>query len=286
MKTLHTLKVELNKTIINAGFLLSVLITIALQFTTQIYVDAESGKPYCVLEVLLQLDRNRIKQDCMFSAFRVLQAGVAGYFVMFVSIIAAFPFIPAFCEERSSGLIRFTIQRTGKLRYYTVKFISAALGGGLAILLGYVIYALLLAILFPSIYSYPLPAEEMMLYTHKFVATRLALSMLGMFLYGAVSAIPAFLMASIVRNKYIITCVPFMILYLYSSSLTKMVYDAMETRNQKRIDLGNILKPEQITTLYYGDSIAKKSLLFQTAFVILAFLLFIYSMNRRRDLGE
>lgn len=286
MKTIHSLKIDLNKTILNLGFFLSVLLTIALQFTNQIYVDIESGKTYCVLEVLMKLSRSQIESDVNLSSLMVLQAGVAGYFVMFIPIIAAFPFIPNFCAERNSGLMRFTIQRTGKLRYYCVKFLSAVLGGGLSVLLGYILFAVLMLILFPDIRTYNLSKEELSALTDFYIAKRLFLIGLGIFLYGAVSAIPAFLTSSFVKNRYIITCVPFMITYLYSTSLTRLIYEGMEKGKQTLIDLGNTLKPEQITTLYYGDSISRNAIYVNMAFVAVSFFIFVRIMNGRSDMGE
>ncbi|SET04134.1 hypothetical protein [[Clostridium] polysaccharolyticum] len=286
MKTIHSLKIDLNKTIWNLGFFLSVLLTIALQFTNQIYVDGESGKTYCVLEALMKLSRSQIESDVNLSSLMVLQAGVAGYFIMFIPIIAAFPFIPNFCAERNSGLIRFTIQRTGKFRYYCVKFLSAVLGGGLSVLLGYIVFAVLMLILFPDIRTYNLSKEELSVLTDFYITKRLFLIASGIFLYGSVSAIPAFLMSSFVKNRYIITCVPFMITYLYSTGLTKLIYEGMEKGKQTLVDLGNTLKPEQITTLYYGDSISRNAIYVNMAFVAVSFFIFVWIMNGRSDMGE
>lgn len=141
-------------------------------------------------------------------------------------------------------------------------------------------------IAFPSLRSYPLPSEELKTYTAAFVAKRLSIIGLGMFLYGAVSTIPAFLMSSFVKNRYIITCVPFLLVYLYSTSLTKVIYEASGRNQQKLVDLATSLKPEQVASLHYVDAIARNSVLFNLGFVVIGFLLFVMIMNGRRDLGE
>lgn len=286
MKTIHILKTEVKKTIINPGFFLSVLITFLLQFTTQVYVDGFTGKTYSVLEVMLNLDKTILENDYNLSSYFIMKSGLAGYFVMFIPILAAFPFIPNFCAERNSGLIRFTIQRAGKFRYYITKFFSAVLGGGLAVLFGYILFISIIYCSFPSIQSYGLSVEEINMVLGEEPVIQIILIFLGVFLYGAVSSVPAFCMASFARNRYIITCVPFMIVYLYNSGLTKLIYDGMEENNQQIIDIGNILKPEQITTLYYRDTISRYALLLQSGFVLIAFLLFVCIMNKRKDFGE
>lgn len=158
--------------------------------------------------------------------------------------------------------------------------------GGLAVLLAYIMFAVVVFIAFPSLRSYPLSSEELKVYTVAFVTKRLSIIGLGMFLYGAVSTIPAFLMSSFVKNRYIITCVPFLLVYLYSTSLTKVIYEASERNQQKLVDLATALKPEQVASLHYADAIAKNAVLFNLGFVVIGFLLFVIVMNGRGDLGE
>lgn len=286
MKTLHTLKIDLWKTIGNFGFAISILITFGLLFTTQVYTDASTGKTYNVIEAFSLLDQEIAKTEPAFASTLILQNTLSSYFVMFIPIIAAFPFILNFCAERNSGLIRFTIQRTGKFRYYTAKFLSSIFGGGFSVLLGYLLFFLVITIVFPSIIDYNLPKEILTLYTGSNVTIRILLSNIGIFLYGCFSTVPAFLLASFVKNRYLIACVPFMIIYLYSSSLTKLMYDGIVTQNQKLIDLAITFKPEEISCLYRQDAISRNCLLIYSAFVVVCFILFVVIMNRRCDFGE
>ena len=285
MKSLKVLRVELKKVIFNWGFVLSIFVTFALLLTTQVYSDS-TGKIYTVLDSLFITKTQLVKDAAEFSSIMILQGAQNSYFGMFVAIIAAFPFIPNFCEERNSGLIRFTIQRTGKLRYYIIKFITALLGGGLSILTGFFLFTLLIVIMFPSIDTYGLTEEIMQMYTGGLVAQKIVLLNLGMFVYGCFSTVPAFLMASFVKNRYVITCVPFMLLYLYSSFLTKLLYDGMETRNKKLMELAYTLKPEEVSGLVRHDKINQHSIIINTVFTIFSLIIFIIIMNRRLDSGE
>ena len=286
MKTIHTLSQEFKKTIFNLGFLTCVLITATLFFTTQLYIETSTGKVYSVLEVIFSLDKTIIKSEISFASINIFQLVINGYFLMFIPIIAAFPFIPNFCSERNSGLIRYTIGRTGKMRYYITKFISALLGGGLAVLVGYAVFGIIISIIFPPLSSYTIPNDLKSYYDVKDTVPIILKSLLGAFLYGAVSAIPAFLMASFVKNRYIITCVPFMIIYLYNTSLTKISYDAMENSNQGLSNLAYTLRPDTISSLAYFSDMVRNSLLINLAFVVICFLVFVLIMNRRWDLGE
>jgi hypothetical protein len=286
MKIIHILKIELWKSIINWGFVFSVLITFCLLFTTQVYTDITDGKTYNVLESYLQLRQDVVYSTPEFASILILQKTLSSYFVMFIPIIAAFPFIPNFCAERNSGLIRFAILRTGKLQYYITKFLSAIFSGGFSVLLGYFLFFLVISATFPSITDYDLPKELLSLYKGSNSMVTIVLAITGVFLYGCVSTIPAFLLAAFVRNRYIITCVPFMIMYLYSSSLTKLIYDSVIKQNQKLINFYTMLKPESISCLYRQDNISRNSMLIFLCFGVACFLLFVSIMNRRRDYGD
>lgn len=286
MKTIHTIKIELNKTILNMGFLLAVLITTVLQFTNQIYIDGQTGKTYSTLQVLLNLEPHIIRENPSLSSIMIFSSGLAGYFIMFIPIIAAFPFIPNYCAERNSGLIRLTIQRTGKMRYYAVKFIASLLGGGFAVSLGFALFGIMTYVLFPSINHYGISQNDISNMIPGGIGMRVILILLGAFIYGAISTVPAFFMASFVKNRYIITCVPFVLVYLYSTSLTKFIFDATACHNEKLIALLNTLKPEQVITLFFKDSISQNSFFIDIGFIIVMFILFVLIMNRRRDLGE
>lgn len=286
MKIIHILKIELWKSIINWGFVFSVLITFCLLFTTQVYTDITDGKTYNVLESYLQLRQDVVYSTPEFASILILQKTLSSYFVMFIPIIAAFPFIPNFCAERNSGLIRYAILRTGKSQYYITKFLSALFSGGFSVLLGYLLFFFVISVTFPSIADYNLPNELLSLYIGSNILLTIALAVAGVFLYGSISTIPAFLLAAFVKNRYIITCVPFMITYLYSSSLTKLIYDSVLKQNQKQINFYTMLKPESISCLYRQDNISRNSMLIFLCFGVACFLIFVLIMNRRRDYGE
>ena len=148
MKLLSAIKCDLNKSIINIGFAGAVLLTTVLAFTASAYTDLATEKTYSVFESLFTLDKNILRTDPMLSSVLVFRNGLSGYITMFLPIVVAFPFMVSFCAERNNGLMRFTISRTGKLRYYLSKFISALISGGLAVMLGIVVYGIACAVLF------------------------------------------------------------------------------------------------------------------------------------------
>lgn len=282
MGFLHMLKQELNKTIWNIGFLFCILISAGLFFTNQAYIEPSGGKMYAVIEVMLHWNSEMVHTEHSFAAQCLLLNAVSGYLLMFIPILAAFPFIPNFCAERNSGMIRLVIGRTGKFRYYAGKFLSAMIGGGLAVLLGYLLYGVIIIGTFPDIKTYGDAVVNRSMYSW----TNIAKCGAGILLYGACSAIPAFLMASFVKNRYLITCIPFMLVYLFSSGLTRMSYYGEETGSNLLMKLSFILRPDTVCYLDRLNADVKYALVINFIWVLVAFILFVSIMNRRWDTGE
>jgi hypothetical protein len=178
------------------------------------------------------------------------------------------------------------IERTGKMRYYVTKFISALLGGGLAILLGYIIFGIMIALIFPHLSNYTIPEGMEYMYTTNGVISAILKCLLGVFFYGMASVCPAFLIASFAKNRYIVTCIPFMIVYLYNTSLKKVTYDAMEKGNQSLANLAYSLRTDVAVWIVNFDKIVRNSLLINIGFAMISFVAFVIIMEHRRDAGE
>ena len=115
---MKALKCDLNKSMLNIGYVGAVLLTTLLCFTAKAYTDPNTAKIYTVFECIAKLDKQLFADDYSFSSYLIFAKGMSGYMAMFLPIIAAFPFMTAFCAERNGGSMRFTITRTGGLRYY------------------------------------------------------------------------------------------------------------------------------------------------------------------------
>ena len=158
---MKALKCDLNKSILNIGYVGAVLLTTLLCFTAKAYTDPNTAKIYTVFECIAKLDKQLFADDYSFSSYLIFAKGMSGYMAMFLPIIAAFPFMTAFCAERNGGSMRFTITRTGGLRYYLSKFCSAFLCGGSAVLFGYIIFGVIVRMIFPSLSQYELSADNL-----------------------------------------------------------------------------------------------------------------------------
>ena len=287
MKMIYSLKQDLNKTIINIGFIGAALLTAVLCFTAPTYHDLTTDRSYSVFESFFSFKREFIESDQQFASLNVFQNGLGGYITMFLPIIVAFPFMVSFCAERNSGLMRFTISRTGCLRYYLSKFLSVIIGGGLAAMLGYALYGLVVYGFFPNINSYEL--EEFYYEMHPDSQTVEVLKMLlSAFIYGAVTTLPAFLISSFSRNPYLITCVPFLMVYIWNTAINKLVLKAWETEDYELSEKLYDFAPDGIRRLVYiteWNESAQRIVLFNTALVVGVIILFSIIMNLRKDRG-
>ena len=70
MKFLHTLKQDLNKTVINLGFVGASLMTCILAFTGFAYRDDSNDKSYSIFEALFSFDREFIESRHEFDISR------------------------------------------------------------------------------------------------------------------------------------------------------------------------------------------------------------------------
>lgn len=114
------------------------------------------------------------------------------------------------------------------------------------------------------------------------------LKFVEMFLYGALSAIPAFVMTGFIKSKYLIICVPFFLKYMITQTYLKFKSQIMLDNdiNDKLLDIVNITDLNQISFLFSKGTDMWKSLLFYTILTILAFFIYCIIRNRRIDYGE
>ena len=263
-KLFHQVAVELYKTFCTRGFLLCAVITCLLCFTSVVYTDSLDGKEYTVLEIIFGT-----KYDLHFSSYDILQMSVNPYVTLFLPVLSSIPFVTAFCAERSSGNIRFTVTRIGKYRYCIAKFSAALLSGGAAILSGFAVYGILICIFFPN------PDHILSAYIR---------FLLGMGLYGAISVLPAFLLSSFTANQYIICCFPFIFMYFYFTVIAKIQSMLLASDHLDLLMRIDFLYPNVLKDTLFHVNVA--ALVYHAVLLIAVFAGFICVMNRRLDYGQ
>lgn len=291
MKSINALRQDLNKTLINLGFVAAALMTCVLGFTASAYTDQMNDKSYSIFEAYFTFDSKFISENSEFASVLLFRNGLSGYVAMFIPIIVAFPFMVSFCAERNNGLMRFTISRTGKLRYYLSKFFASFISGGLAVLIGMVLFGLIVWILFPSYKNYDLDPEMTEMLLPDGMLSTVSRHLLSAFLYGAFSTLPAFFISSFCKNPYIITCLPFMLTYVWTTGINKITAKAMENMDFEILDKVDPFRPDSVKRLAYlhfdnTQPLMRNTLIFNLVYLFVLLAGFIIIMNLRTDKGN
>lgn len=289
MKYLYALRCDLNKTVVNIGFAGAVLLTVVLCFTAPVYYDNSLDKTYSVLEALFDLDRSIIESKPDFASVKIISAGMSGYITMFLPITVAFQFMVSFCAERNSGLIRIAVARTGEIRYCLSKFTASFLSGGLAAALGLILFGIIVLLSFPSAESYKLTEEQLSELIPHSPAVTVLLSIAAAFVYGALTTLPAFFLASFCRDPYIITCVPFLLCYIWKTVLEKLAANAMESGSFELMEKYYAFYPEAVTRVIIDSDHTKSinvTLFFNAGLLVLTAAGAVCIFTHRQDKGR
>lgn len=298
MKTLRLIKVNLCKVMTSVGFYACVLLTVLLCFTAQAYQDIFENKNYSVIGVLLEFSREEMLANSSFSAYQILSCVSSGWLSLFIPIIAAFPLMPLICDERESKSVRYSAFRSTKFSFSTGNFLTAMISGGLAVLCGFVLFAVSVYTLFPDISEYPSGLRDSAewwisgtypLFEKYGYPYMIALDLIELFLYGALSAIPALIMTALMKNKYLVLCIPFFLKYAamqLHTGLLRNAYQDIENINENYLDILSVTEPDAIGNIFsYGETMWK-NWIFNIFLLIAAFVLYTVMMNRRVDFGE
>lgn len=280
---LKALKCDLLRCVLNKWFIMSAAITAALCFSVQVYTDNSNGRVYSVLEALLSIDHTVIAESSELIPPLIIGKALSGYAAMALPITAALPFVMSFISERSSGNMRFTVIRTGRVKYYLSKFFSALLSGGLAVWLGVNLFAVLVYILFPHTQSTEMLAD----YIPNGVFPMLLRTAAGAFAYGAASILPAFFLCSFCTNSYIILCVPFLLKFIYETILSTVQTNSVAAGDYEIYQQTLPFYPNAITFLFeipFGKDFITIITL-NLLFAVTAFFAFVLVMEKRADRG-
>lgn len=280
MKFLRSFYVDTKKIFMSGGFWLCLAMTAVLLFTATVYTDFDTQNRYSALSALMYFTEEERKKIFELCNITVMRNAVSGWLSMFVPIITAFCFVPQFCAERDGNSVRFQIFRSSKLAHGLSRFFSGVISGGLAVTLGYAFFCGAVYLLFPSV-------SQMDEYSASIIADMrfsFSESLLAVWLYGAFWSIPSMFCTSIMRNKYLIMCIPFFVKYALTQTVQKLYSNAIadfENIDSEMFDFADTVNPDGLLYAFGGIDSLKVFLLFGlTAAAFLAGYLII-RMNWR-----
>lgn len=297
MKLLKNISVNLKMVFTNYGFYLCMVFTVILCMCASIYYDGMKNEMYSIIKSLKEFDREFMLNDTSFCSYQVIDRGSGSWLSMFVPIISAFAFVPMVCDEAESKMIRNSVFRSSKLTFHTSKFVTACLSGGLAVMLGFAVFAIIVSFTFPNIDQYSSELQEHMNMNLSYSFPKLAqhgygavisVKFLEMFIYGTVSAAPAIMLTSFIKNKYLVMCIPFFFKYAITQTCVKLnskAWSNFENPNERLGKIVNIIAPDSVVSLFqYTEK--NYILIYNLLLITVAFIVYIIIQKRRLDCGE
>lgn len=297
MKTLKNSMVNFRMIFTNYGFYVCIVFTVVLCFCTGIYTDIRNNNTYSAIKSLVEFDREFMLNSTSFCSYSVASKGAGSWLTMFIPIISAFAFIPLVCDRCESKFIRLYVFRSSKFSYRTAEFLTACISGGLAVMLGYMLFTGFVYILFPNINEYSPDLQAMLSEELSYIypeasknghAYLLGIKSLEIFLYGAVSAVPSVMLTCLMRNKYLVMCIPFFLKYGVTQTSIKLsarAFSDWQNPDIKLSEFASIISPDAILNSY-SSPLMRQIILYNGVLVSAAFLFYIIVYGRRSDCGE
>ncbi len=273
---------EMKKNTGSLAFIVSAIAVTVLFLASGIYTDPVNGRTYSIFECVFALDSEFIKSSYEFSSIMVFLRGVNEYLLMFMPVLTAVSYISVFGSEFESTFYRYEMFRTQKKCIAVSKFCGGVINGGMVALVGTILYGLIVLFLFPSFGSYQIDTEITEMLFSDNVVIIIIKRLAGIFLYGMFSSVLSVMLSALIRNAYVVLCLPFMITYLYSMTLNKIALseEVLYTETFTKIQL---LYPQSIIYLFDNSSVVITFLL-NMVFVIVALCVYTVILVRKGDL--
>ncbi len=298
MRTLRYCWVNLRKVFTSPGFYLCILFTLILCFTAEAYTDYTENKVYSVFGLWLSFSEEEMLTHVDMSAYEMIRKATGGWLATFLPIVAAFPLLLILCDESTSKNLRYSVHRETKASFLVGRFLTAMVSGGLAALCGFALFTGAVYLMFPSIGAYAPEVRESAewwiegtypLFPKLGYPYLVALDAMEMFLYGAFYAVPALLVSAFLKNKYFVLCIPFFLKYLvdyvYAGTEIK-AYESFGTVDERVFTVLKLTDPDALESLFSYRETLWWILLLHVGLLLLAFLFYRITMNRRVDFGE
>lgn len=144
------LKTQLYKMLISPVPVICAIMIFGLCCITNVYTDADGGKGYSVLTILLLRDPTEAVEGNSVVRENIIRAAMSSWLIMFSPVVCVLPFVKSVSAENSS-LKRFEMQRSGKIAFAASRLVSAVLTSAAVLCLGYGLFVIFTVIMFPSV---------------------------------------------------------------------------------------------------------------------------------------
>lgn len=182
-----------------------VLCVTALSFTAVCYVN-ETGKEYSFWDLFFEGKIRQIFLENDITLESLIANPISIFMAMFMPILVIFPFLNVFWNEKMTNNYLFRQARIGIRKYIVGSMADAVFSSGLLAVLGRFLHDGILFLIFTSIGKKPVLSQ---------MAPLLLMKGVHFFFYGCLVCIPVLFFIALLKNRYIILCMPFILIYLY-----------------------------------------------------------------------
>lgn len=274
-------------------FVIAFIMAVFLMLSGYIYTDDINEKAYSVISLMTMKNPEMIAEQAGLNWRDIYLMETPGYIWMFAPVIVTLPYIAVLCPGNSNTNIRFELFRTSKKRYILGKVISGMFVSGMIMAIAQVIYG---AICFFTIGNDYISDNNMMNVYTSVGITRIIYKYFGKlslyflrciaaFLYGMLSSLTVIFLSAIIKNKYLVFSIPFMLNYFYvmfmSNGIKKIIKGSL------LIKINQIFMHSRIQSVFLYE---KDVMIMIGLFIIIQFLV-VYAthyliMERRCDCCE
>lgn len=287
----------IKKLLRSPAFWASVVGTAVICLFSEIYYFSFEDVSETVIGMYSKYTREALLESTSLCSYAVFSGGFGTWAAMFAPVVAALASIGICVDERKSGMWRFALHRAGRARYCVGGCAFILLSGGLALTLGYGLFGIMAAIMFPPLSAYsPESAAMFAEYTFRqgsamaelFAAGGLPLCVAAQlgetFIFGAVSSAAAMLLSSFCENKYIVICTPFFLKYSLAQISSVLGVKASEdpmNYNERLMKFANTIQPNGINHFLSYSENTLAIIILNAAFLMITAVLFCVIRGRR-----
>lgn len=189
-----------------------------------------------------------------------------GVFTLFSPLIAGYSAVMFALDKRKSGYIKFELYRVGKKRFILQSYVSACLMIGFIFAISYLLFSFTVCMYVGSGITLNLWIDILK-------------NMIRLCLCSAAHSVSAQILSVLLRGRYMIICIPFLLSYTYNSFLTSRVLHLLKTGNIKYLTAIENLSFEAVLV---GNTF---SLFFVGIFLGAGFYVYSFLLKRQLKYG-
>lgn len=283
---------ELKELVWNLRFWILVLVAFGLCMFIPV---ASYGKITTCFDILFFVPKEEIlSEKSGFTFLSVMGELRSGAFGMLAPLLAGLAVLPVVCGEQESGLFRLILIRCGKVKTILGKLCASLLGGGLVITLGYFLAGLVMVSRIPHGEAaleadltqngfYWLPRSVTQLPGPVVTAIFFLELTAGVLFYGMVCALWTYLLSAVIQNRYVLSCIPYMGIWLVARWSDAALLRIGEENVMVRFFLA--VEPGSVMTFLQHTREGLVQIIFYTLLSALSVWIQLMALNNRKDCG-